>query len=244
VPLAQFNSTSSFLPASPFPDPRAHSYTLSSSLSPSTEKTRLTNPHRLRAKAAHQASLAPSSSTNGAGPSSSTLDAPAPPPKRLPIQMPDEYLPPNSTLFIQGLVEGATKEILEEVFGRSVYLLFSVSLLSRLTNEQRKRTRADLSCVCSRFALCRYPNLVSVRMIPAKKDIAFVDFGDEASSTLAKEALNGYKIGEGDEAAPMKVSKSSTTHPSSSLPSTSNLPSSRSSTLPTLRARFGKFARS
>lgn len=43
-------------------------------------------------------------------------------------------------------------------------------------------------------------------MIAAKKDIAFVDFGDEASSTLAKEALNGHKVGEGDDAAPMKVS--------------------------------------
>jgi len=50
-------------------------------------------------------------------------------------------------------------------------------------------------------------------MIPAKKDIAFVDFGDEASSTLAKEALNGYKIGEGDEAAPMKVSTTPTPIP-------------------------------
>ena len=56
--------------------------------------------------------------------------------------------------------------------------------------------------------LLRYPNLVSVRMIAAKKDIAFVDFGDEASSTLAKEALNGHKVGgaaEG-EGEPMKVS--------------------------------------
>ena len=34
--------------------------------------------------------------------------------------MPDEYLPPNPTLFVQGLVEGVTKEMLEEVFGKSV----------------------------------------------------------------------------------------------------------------------------
>lgn len=41
-------------------------------------------------------------------------------------------------------------------------------------------------------------------MVAAKKDIAFVDFADEASSTLAKDGLNGHKFTPGGE--PMKVS--------------------------------------
>lgn len=119
--------------------------------------------------------------------------------------MPDEYLPPNATLFIQDLVEGTTKDVLEEVFGRSVLSLASALVLAR--------SLLTRNLVWS----CRYPNLVSVRMIPAKKDIAFVDFGDEASSTLAKEALNGYKLGEGEEAASMKVSPLSFLSPALSL---------------------------
>ncbi|ELU44215.1 RNA recognition motif domain-containing protein [Rhizoctonia solani AG-1 IA] len=31
-------------------------------------------------------------------------------------------------------------------------------------------------------------------MIPTKKDIAFVEFVDEATSTVAKEALHNYKL--------------------------------------------------
>jgi U2 small nuclear ribonucleoprotein B'' len=35
-------------------------------------------------------------------------------------------------------------------------------------------------------------------MIPTKKDIAFVEYIDEASATVAKEALHNYKLdGEG-----------------------------------------------
>jgi hypothetical protein len=45
--------------------------------------------------------------------------------------------------------------------------------------------------------------LVSVRMIPSRKEIAFVDFGDEASSTMAKDGLNGHVL-EGKSGA-MKV---------------------------------------
>lgn len=40
----------------------------------------------------------------------------------------------------------------------------------------------------------RYPNLSEVRMIPTKKDIAFIEYADEASSTVAKEALHNYKL--------------------------------------------------
>lgn len=35
-------------------------------------------------------------------------------------------------------------------------------------------------------------------MIAARRDIAFVDFADEASSTLAREGLNNFKMGPGE----------------------------------------------
>jgi hypothetical protein len=40
----------------------------------------------------------------------------------------------------------------------------------------------------------RYENLLDVRVIPAKKDIAFIEYIDERSATVAKEALHNYKI--------------------------------------------------
>ncbi|KAJ7492276.1 hypothetical protein FB451DRAFT_1502174 [Mycena latifolia] len=40
----------------------------------------------------------------------------------------------------------------------------------------------------------QYPNLYEVRLIPTKKDIAFVEFLDEASSGVAKDALHNYKL--------------------------------------------------
>lgn len=40
----------------------------------------------------------------------------------------------------------------------------------------------------------RYPNLYEVRLIPTKKDIAFVEFLDEGSATVAKDALHNYKL--------------------------------------------------
>ncbi|KAE9388594.1 RNA-binding domain-containing protein [Gymnopus androsaceus JB14] len=40
----------------------------------------------------------------------------------------------------------------------------------------------------------QYPNLHEVRLIPTKKDIAFVEYIDEASSTVAKDALHNYKL--------------------------------------------------
>ena len=40
----------------------------------------------------------------------------------------------------------------------------------------------------------RYPSLYEVRLIPTKKDIAFVEFVDEASATVAKDALHNYKL--------------------------------------------------
>jgi RNA recognition motif. (a.k.a. RRM, RBD, or RNP domain) len=40
----------------------------------------------------------------------------------------------------------------------------------------------------------RYPNLHEVRLIANKKDIAFVEYMDEGSATVAKEALHNYKL--------------------------------------------------
>ncbi|KAH9923679.1 uncharacterized protein B0H18DRAFT_1014621 [Fomitopsis serialis] len=40
----------------------------------------------------------------------------------------------------------------------------------------------------------QYPNLHEVRLIPTKKDIAFVEYMDEGSATMAKDALHNYKL--------------------------------------------------
>ena len=45
--------------------------------------------------------------------------------------------------------------------------------------------------------------MVEIRTIPAKKDIAFVEFADEATATVAKDALHNFKI---DGETKMKVS--------------------------------------
>lgn len=42
--------------------------------------------------------------------------------------------------------------------------------------------------------LSRYPNLHEVRLIPTKKDIAFVEYMDEGSASVAKDALHNYKL--------------------------------------------------
>lgn len=40
----------------------------------------------------------------------------------------------------------------------------------------------------------QYPNLHEVRLIPTRKEIAFVEYLDEASATTAKDALHNYKL--------------------------------------------------
>ncbi|TFL03567.1 hypothetical protein BDV98DRAFT_526774 [Pterulicium gracile] len=40
----------------------------------------------------------------------------------------------------------------------------------------------------------QYPNLHEVRLIPSKKDIAFVEYMDEGSATSAKDALHNHKL--------------------------------------------------
>ncbi|WVQ65459.1 uncharacterized protein L199_003635 [Kwoniella botswanensis] len=89
----------------------------------------------------------------------------AAPAKKQRLQMPDEYLPPNSVLFIQNLPEGTTSDDLREVFEV-------------------------------------HAGLVEIRTIPAKKDIAFVEFADENAATVAKDALHNFKI---DGETKMKV---------------------------------------
>jgi len=40
----------------------------------------------------------------------------------------------------------------------------------------------------------QYPNLYEVRLIPTKRDIAFVEYIDESSAGVAKDALHNYKL--------------------------------------------------
>ncbi|KIJ66541.1 hypothetical protein HYDPIDRAFT_109590 [Hydnomerulius pinastri MD-312] len=40
----------------------------------------------------------------------------------------------------------------------------------------------------------QYPNLHEVRLIPTKRDIAFVEYVDEGSAGVAKDALHNYKL--------------------------------------------------
>lgn len=40
----------------------------------------------------------------------------------------------------------------------------------------------------------QHPNLHEVRLVPSKKDIAFVEYLDEGSATIAKDALHNYKL--------------------------------------------------
>lgn len=44
------------------------------------------------------------------------------------------------------------------------------------------------------MAFARYPNLHEVRLIPTKRDIAFVEYMDETSAGVAKDALHNYKL--------------------------------------------------
>lgn len=93
--------------------------------------------------------------------------------------MPDEYLPPNKILFLQSLPVDVTQEALVQLFSQFV----SLSLLCVAVKRFAERA----------FGY-RYPNLVEVRMIPTKKDIAFVEYADETSSGVAKDALHNYKL--------------------------------------------------
>jgi RNA recognition motif-containing protein len=100
--------------------------------------------------------------------------AAAPAPKRPNVQMPDEYLPPNKILFLQNLPESVTKDQLLALFSQLVSHPWICYYLMKL--------------------FFRYPNLHEVRLIPTKRDIAFVEFLDEGSAGVAKDALHNYKL--------------------------------------------------
>lgn len=95
--------------------------------------------------------------------------------------MPDEYLPPNKILFLQNLPESVTKDQLLSLFSQ---LVFFSSVLPLIL----------FSSLISFKPFHRYPNLYEVRLIPTKRDIAFVEFVDEGSAGVAKDALHNYKL--------------------------------------------------
>jgi len=90
--------------------------------------------------------------------------------------MPDEYLPPNKILFLQNLPESVTKDQLMALFSQLRFFL-----------------GCDASPVLT-SDFHRYPSLHEVRLIPTKRDIAFVEFVDEGSAGVAKDALHNYKL--------------------------------------------------
>jgi len=100
--------------------------------------------------------------------------------KRPNVQMPDEYLPPNKILFLQNLPESVTKDQL-------------MALFSQLSPRFTWYRPMLLLTVHHNFKQ-RYPNLYEVRLIPMKKDIGFVEYMDEASAGVAKDALHNYKL--------------------------------------------------
>jgi U2 small nuclear ribonucleoprotein B'' len=90
--------------------------------------------------------------------------------------MPDEYLPPNKILFLQNLPESVTKDQLLALFAQLRY------------------SSAPMSIPYADIVAHRYPNLHEVRLIPTKKDIAFVEYIDEGSAGVAKDSLHNYKL--------------------------------------------------
>jgi len=58
-----------------------------------------------------------------------------------------------------------------------------------LQNLPESVTKEQLTALFS-----QYPNLHEVRLIPTKRDIAFVEYFDEGSATVAKDALHNYKL--------------------------------------------------
>jgi len=58
-----------------------------------------------------------------------------------------------------------------------------------LQNLPESVTRDQLNALFS-----QYPNLYEVRIISTKKDIAFVEYLDEGSAMVAKDALHNYKL--------------------------------------------------
>lgn len=118
----------------------------------------------------------PAAAETGVAPVAAAASAP-----RRVVQLPDEYLPPNKILFVQNLPDDTTKDKLEALFRPCVVL----PLPPRLSPARRTQL-AHVDVPRAR----RYPNLVEVRTIPGRRTIAFVEFEDEPSSSVAREALH------------------------------------------------------
>ncbi|KAJ5246221.1 hypothetical protein N7468_001204 [Penicillium chermesinum] len=93
----------------------------------------------------------PAKTTKGAGLKSTSSTTTA--------VVPDEFLPPNNTLFLRDLPDDASEASLEAVFGR-------------------------------------FEGYKEVRLVPGRKGIGFVEYVDEVSATVAKEATSGIPMGE------------------------------------------------
>ncbi|KAH9454145.1 hypothetical protein Pst134EB_014241 [Puccinia striiformis f. sp. tritici] len=101
--------------------------------------------------------------------------------------MPDEYQPPNKILFIQNLPENAGKDALEVLFKQFESLRYLHPNHFSLMKESEMIDHLH-------FDHTRYPNLVEVRTIPGRSNIAFVEYVDATSSGVAKDALHNYKF--------------------------------------------------
>jgi U2 small nuclear ribonucleoprotein B'' len=112
-------------------------------------------------------------------------------PRRPTVQMPDEYLPPNKILFVQNLPQDITKEALMVLFSPYV-LVYSCPTSTNVPDGIY-------------YMADRFENFYEIRMIPTKKDIAFVEYADEASATVAKDALHNSKLGEGKIKVCLKI---------------------------------------
>ena len=90
--------------------------------------------------------------------------------------------------------------------------------MSRKTNSWRSSPSQPFTLIpLSRLLILpitRYPNLYEVRLIPTKRDIAFVEYIDEGSAGVAKDALHNYKLdGENKIKACISFRRSSRAYP-------------------------------
>lgn len=82
----------------------------------------------------------------------------------------------------------------------------TISSSSRIYQKELRQTIfarcSNCKCCCKARLTFRHPGLVEIRTIPAKKDIAFIEYADEAAATIAKDVLHNFKI---DGETKMKV---------------------------------------
>lgn len=91
---------------------------------------------------------------------------------------------PNARRISSSQQDSVPPELARECHKRSAHgSLFAVSVSS-----WNRFIRTEI------YILARYANLYEVRLIPTKKDIAFVEYLDEGSATVAKDALHNYKL--------------------------------------------------